>query len=490
MEQAGVFRPETVTISIDLPKAMRKQLDFLHEVDANPWLHSEPYLRNAIRRYETCWLPLAASCSNLQPPLDVHWVWHVHMLAPYYYETDCLALVNTTVQHDLPEDQRRGLTTTRQLWEERYSEPFMVDSQSELDDRLQKYRTRCSYDIKAAVSRQKVFYYQVSLPHYRDNKFLGTAVRRYKKFLFLKQQNPNAFLVPCYDVDLAWHAHQLRPDAYKKDTTACLGRMFNHDDNVGDRSPNSKLSEGDRNTRQLWKAVFGEQFAISGAMYRGEPPCGKLDTLDEEDILKLSTNVSRVSLKGIRLENLEDGQNIQTKLTVEGETSSKCLMKHRGPLTDFAGEKQFTLDTRVHNTLKLTVKRKKGLFHCGHSTQLASFKVPLSGAINSKTVAFNLADETRKETHPRATITAALGKSRCRPIVLKLELGSFEKVSNPEHIEQLWRPGPLQQLPPGVPNTLYVANHRLVTANKSCYLHGVAYHKYGSKCDKFNQYQL
>jgi len=30
----------------------------------------------------------------------------------------------------------------------------------------------------------------------------------------------------------------------------------------------------------------------------------------------------------------------------------------------------------------------------------------------------------------------------------------------------------------------------LVTANKSCYLHGVAYHKYGSKCDKFNQYQL
>ena len=475
MAQAGVIRSETsFTISIDLPKAMRKQLDFLHDVDANPWLHSQPYLRNAIRRYETCWLPLAASRSNLQPPLDVHWVWHVHMLAPYYYETDCLALVNTTVQHDLAEDQQRGLATTRRLWEERYSEPFIVDSQSELDRRLPRYRTRCSYDIEAAVARQKVFYYQVSLPHYRDNKFLDTAVHRYKKFLFLKRRNPNAFLVPCYDVDLAWHAHQIRPDVYKKDTTAFLGRMFNHDDNVGDRSPNSKLSEGDKDTRQLWKAAFGEYFAISGAMYRGEPPRGKLHTLHQEDTLNLSTNVSKISLKGVRLENLEDGPNIQTKLTIEGATSSKCLMKHRGPLTDFAVEKQFTFDTRMHNPLKLTVKRKKGLFHSGHSTQLASFKVPLSGAIKAKTVEFNLTDETRKETGPRATITAALGECRCRPIVLKLKLGTFEKISNPENIEQLWGPVPLPQLPPDVPNTIYVANHRLVTANNSCCLHGVA----------------
>ena len=487
MAQVSVISQETsFTISIDLPKAMRKQLEFLHEVDANPWLHSEPYLRNAIRRYETCWLPLAASRSDLQPPVDVHWVWHVHMLAPYFYETDCLALVNTTVQHDLPEDQQRGLTTTRRLWEERYSEPFIVDSQSDLDDRLRRYRTKCSYDIEAAVARQKVFYYQVSLPHYRDNKFLDTAVRRYKKFLFLKRQNPNAFLVPCYDVDLAWHAHQLRPDVYKKDSTAFLGRMFNHDDNVGDRSPNSKLSEGDKNTRQLWKAAFGEQFAISGAMYRGEPPCGKLHTLGQEDIFNLSTNVSKISLTGVRLHNLEDGHNIQTKLTVEGATSSKCLMKRRGPLTDFAVEKQFTLDTRVHNTLKLTVKRKKGLFHRGHSTQLASFKVPLSGAIKPTTVAFHLIDEKRREeTGPRAMITAALGKSRCRPIVLKLEPGSFEKVSNPEDIEQLWGPVPLPQLPPDVSNSLYVANHRSVTASNSCCLHGVAYHKSGSKCDKF-----
>ena len=27
------------------------------------------------------------------PPLDVHWVWHVHMLAPVQYRTDCAEVI-------------------------------------------------------------------------------------------------------------------------------------------------------------------------------------------------------------------------------------------------------------------------------------------------------------------------------------------------------------------------------------------------------------
>ena len=46
-------------------------------------------------RYEYCWIPLIAANSkgfdsDLQftPPIDVLWVWHVHMLAPQHYYRD------------------------------------------------------------------------------------------------------------------------------------------------------------------------------------------------------------------------------------------------------------------------------------------------------------------------------------------------------------------------------------------------------------------
>ena len=46
-------------------------------------------------RYEECWVPFikqhsAGPDSDLDflPPLDVHWAWHVHMLAPVAYRKE------------------------------------------------------------------------------------------------------------------------------------------------------------------------------------------------------------------------------------------------------------------------------------------------------------------------------------------------------------------------------------------------------------------
>jgi hypothetical protein len=39
--------------------------------------------------------------------------------------------------------------------------------------------SKLTYDIAAAASRQSVFYYQVSLPHYRDPVFIRAAIQRY-----------------------------------------------------------------------------------------------------------------------------------------------------------------------------------------------------------------------------------------------------------------------------------------------------------------------
>ncbi len=41
-----------------------------------------------------------------------------------------------------------------------------------------KYQQQSQYDLMAAAERQKEFYYNVSLPHYFDDKFLSAAADR------------------------------------------------------------------------------------------------------------------------------------------------------------------------------------------------------------------------------------------------------------------------------------------------------------------------
>lgn len=50
---------------------------------------------------------------------------------------------------------------------------------------------------------------QVSLPQYQEGPFLQRACHRYQAFLHLMKRSPGSFLVPTYDIDLMWHAHQV-----------------------------------------------------------------------------------------------------------------------------------------------------------------------------------------------------------------------------------------------------------------------------------------
>ena len=66
----------------------------------------------------------------------------------------------------------------------------------------------------------------MALPHYFEDAFLRRAVRRYKMYLALKRRHPKVFLVPTYDMDFVWHAHQAHPLVYAADTASqtTLGR--------------------------------------------------------------------------------------------------------------------------------------------------------------------------------------------------------------------------------------------------------------------------
>jgi len=169
---------EQVSFSVDLVEASLRELDLLSEVDRHAVLLTPggAAVRRAIRRYEQCWLPLAArqpSSESLAPALDVHWVWHCHMLAPYSYESDVTRLVGTVVSHRLMTraELDKARARTKSLWTAAYPhEPYDVDltassanDSTAAADATTNYTSLCGYDLEAAVGRQAKFYYQVRL---------------------------------------------------------------------------------------------------------------------------------------------------------------------------------------------------------------------------------------------------------------------------------------------------------------------------------------
>ena len=483
------FHDKDIPISIDLIDAARKQLDFLRDVDRHFCLYSGPVAANAIRRYEHFWLPLAADAKNSKPlaaPLDIHWIWHCHMLAPYYYEKDCNSLVGAVVEHKLlsENDRRAGTERARKLWEERYPhEPFEVNLDTNIAcsnseavncNGVVSSTSRISYDLSAAVSRQKVFFYQVSLPHYRDLTFLKSAVARYKKFLFLKRNNPNLFLVPCYDFDLVWHSHMVHPSLYKKDTTSILGRMFNHDDSVNDRAPESKLNRSDIATRQLWKTSFGEEFALCGCMYRGDPPQGKLQRVTKEQVYAMASKLAEVVINSLRVDGLEPDQKFCLKVALNGSGSGEVpLLKLKGPdrIWENGGTKgiaKFSFDTGQHSNIQFDLVDKKGFLCLASNQSFAHNNLPFltvventewSGQAITSTVPLikSLSDI---QSGASVTINAAVQPPKRGPCVFVLQAGTFQACTMPENIEQMWGPIPLPRLPAGTPNTCIVASHR------------------------------
>ena len=100
---------------INFKEACNYELDFLKHIDSsrNKYYDAE-YVQISIQRYEKYWLPLLAELTpqleetsetsnssrtaneklKYAPPMDIHWVWHCHMLAPVSYITDCKVRAN------------------------------------------------------------------------------------------------------------------------------------------------------------------------------------------------------------------------------------------------------------------------------------------------------------------------------------------------------------------------------------------------------------
>jgi hypothetical protein len=193
------------------------------------------------------------------------------MLSPTSYVADCINLVGTLIEHSCINRKYRQIEQQRtiSIWRNMFNASFEYLKNNSIGDKkdFESFESKIQYDLCEASERQKSFYYQVSLEHYQNRNFLAIGLERYQKFLYLKKLNPRAFVVPCYAIDIIWHSHQLNPKAYYNDTKSVLGKIFPHDDTTNDRSPDSKLSLSNENTKELWQNTYKENFFINGKSF-------------------------------------------------------------------------------------------------------------------------------------------------------------------------------------------------------------------------------
>lgn len=397
------------------------------------------------------------------------------------------------------------------------------DSDPNLEQEMASFESRIKYDIASAASRQRVFYYQVSLDHYRDPAFLADALVRYKMYLCLKKRHPKEFLVPCYDMDLIWHSHQVHPLEYNRDTRAVLGFVLKHDDSVNDRSEGSKLNNADDVTRKLWYETFKVHFARPGSMFRGNPPHGKLFNLTEKyQKGLLAPKKMDVELNSLRMASVPDlfsGQNgngngsggedanaNKAVVTVQLETGSSGLLKKKC-VELYSSECSLSTNTddesqevRLENpdglvhfavthanrpklNIKLASKSKKkskgisGWFgvNNGRRASIALSETPIdlfSLAANKENEERSNSDEALSVSHVLAPVVGSdfiltevklnLTNERLgTPVESKFHIqpGAFYDCIIPEDVESLWGPIPLQKLPRGVSNKCRAVTH-------------------------------
>jgi hypothetical protein len=472
----------SVKFGVDLVEASKAEYDFLLEVQSLDYLRNDDVLRHAIRRYEMFWLPLVANQSEstqseyLHPPIDIAWVWHCHMLAPQKYAEHCKSQYGRVLNHSVITSMA-GRELTENIWYKTYPrEPFHLN-QDIKDGKIPhdsiSPKSQISFDLLAAIHRQQDFFYNVHLPHYRDTKFLTSAVIRYQKFLFLKKKNPSDFLVPCYDIDLIWHTHQLHPIDYARVTCSLLGRLLPHDDTVTDRHPGSKLSLSDENTRKLWREEYNESFSNFGAMYRGDSPRGKLYRVTRQDIDKMCGRRAHVVIEQISVTSPNEvgAKNVKLKIkkTDVGSRYSELIKKLTGKIGSLTWSNQniaFTYGS-YNPTLLVELETRSGIFG-GGSTKLAGFQerlgLYLSHPGHEQGGVFQVDREmqvARALSAAKCMIMGTISRPVVDDIVLSLDPGTYEEANMPTDVEQLWGPVPLPKS--NAQNICQVASHRYVT---------------------------
>lgn len=246
----------TIKLTVDLVSATLNQLSFLKQIDDIGHLYEGYYFERATYRYEHIWIPLLAQTEdnvNIIAPIDVQWIWHLHMLAPVVYLNDSRILCGKVLNHHLRSERENLIeaSKSKRIWENFSNVPYNY-----LEDftKPRYLKSNIHYDLSSASLRQKAFLYQVSLPHFENTLFLCRGIDRYKKLLYAKKLYKDLVL-PCFLIDLILHSHQLHPLMYFNDMNLIFGDVLPHNSVDMFHNAEAAFFVSDERIREIWRTV-------------------------------------------------------------------------------------------------------------------------------------------------------------------------------------------------------------------------------------------
>ena len=361
-----------IKFSVDLVEAALRHLRFLEDISAIETLLQGQVLEHALRRYEQLWLPLAMEHRHLDivPPLDVGWLWYIHMLSPLAYKRDCRKLVGGTLDHSFKDvdDVISCANRAVEIWYGKYPKSgYNIIRNGEYVERKQHYISKevskLSVPLTGNANSHLQFCYQVSLPHFRDRKYLDGALTRYKQFLCMKKLAPDEFLTPCVDIILMWYTHMCYPVAYAKDLTAICGQILDNNVKVKYALIDQNYLAARDKTSELWTKVSPDEFIQPGTKLRSSENKKEifpvtLDDLKSCCVIEYDVFLTDVDLIG----NLEKSKFELKVYLVDSKNVCEEVVSLTGNRRFWSISSKFLFNTHRHRSLKIIMLRHSKLW--------------------------------------------------------------------------------------------------------------------------------
>lgn len=408
-----------LTLSVDLNHAIDEHLNLLEKVEASRELYEGRLLREAIRRYVNLWLPLIAKYGEnekLLPPVDVQWVWYCHALSPVQYAEDVMKLEGRAIPHLLLSKSERSRSTDRAKshWGNLFpEEPFEISKDTcTADTETHEEKMELSRRLENYAFKERHFYYQVSLPHFRKEKFIATAIKRYKRFLCLVKNLKQKMDVSS-DIELIWRSHILHSKSYTDDCIKWFGFVLNHSFQDLERLPALETihDEKDESHKKV-TAEISNGLLVGHLNRRGESPRLHLSNLSDDEKMCMSAKtcqlaIEQIYVEGYKIENKASKLSTEVYLSGSNDRSSKSLVQFQGCHYDPEQKKpiKFTVDPQRYSSVTFVLTKQSGSRLKGHKAAQGTHTfdlIPLietspnAGTTFSETGTFTMKDHMMK----------------------------------------------------------------------------------------------
>ena len=221
-------------------KFFEHEAEFLNKLDGNT-----EWIPLAVTHYEEYLEARAKENRFFPPPIDVAWIWHLHLLHPVNYNDYCTKKFSKVIT-----PLNGELTSKNPAFNSSKKKP------TKSSIKLPKNSDNVEATWEELHEKQLGFYRKVANFKPTQNQ-IKRMVIHYLRFLHLMSTNEGV-LVPTIEIDIVWHSNLHHPELYEKACKAIVGKLVNHNDLIEEK----KLSNRYQETTKLYQNHYPGSYGI------------------------------------------------------------------------------------------------------------------------------------------------------------------------------------------------------------------------------------